>query len=418
MKTMLELTRLKCDGLSVGGSILEKRRDYSRSFTQGLFDLLYLMMADVPYSLRYPVADIANASLNGEGRSYPYPQYTRNHKSTMQVVQFGGSGTQLWAGSSHSTSSGHWNQVIQNHLFARSDNLGIVIGADGGAVSPTQRSLLQPIYHGLGASVGAAADFDNYQVGSNSAMTTNAANTWVGCVVYATRGFRLTGVRFLMYRLGSPGTLTLHIRRGKFNDDSSSVSWKQSTTDLNGLTTTNGDTLPTSPTYELREFTLPTPINIHPGIPYHFMISCALGAASVYGAIRYQSSLTNPRCCVLTSTDAGVSLSITTTSTPYFALRGTCQAEVEYGGSDIFGLLVANPNAQFTLGRIFRNLSGETINVREVGLYGSYTAFYNATSDSVANAYSACIARDTVSPAIALADGENLMVTYTPQITV
>jgi hypothetical protein len=108
---------------------------------------------------------------------------------------------------------------------------------------------------------------------------------------------------------------------------------------------------------------------------------------------------------------------------PCFELWGTAQAELEYSGCEIFSYTVSDPNAEFKIRRLFTNNSGESITVNEVGIYAMATRKVSCDYDYMASryigeVYPICIARDIVSPAIAVADGEVLAVTYTPQITV
>ena len=106
-----------------------------------------------------------------------------------------------------------------------------------------------------------------------------------------------------------------------------------------------------------------------------------------------------------------------------FRTRGTALAQFEYGGNEIFGYTVANPNASFNIRRLFRNNSGGALTVNECGIYamsGKYDKDYAANYAQVTAGFvqPMCIARDVIGGGIAVADGEDLAVTYTPQITV
>lgn len=96
-------------------------------------------------------------------------------------------------------------------------------------------------------------------------------------------------------------------------------------------------------------------------------------------------------------------------------LHGRTAGRLEYGGCEFIGIAFVNPNGEFTIRRYFTNASGGSITVNEVGLYAAGTKM-------VANDYGFtwpfAIARDIVSPGVAVADGEILRVTYVPQITV
>jgi hypothetical protein len=91
--------------------------------------------------------------------------------------------------------------------------------------------------------------------------------------------------------------------------------------------------------------------------------------------------------------------------------HGEAAGELLYGGTELYGVTVVNPNASFTIRRYFTNASGGGITVEEVGIY-------SLGSDSgVGTMWSFCIARD-VTGGVAVADTEILRVTYVPQITV
>ena len=94
--------------------------------------------------------------------------------------------------------------------------------------------------------------------------------------------------------------------------------------------------------------------------------------------------------------------------------RGTGQ--LEYGGCELVGIAFSDPNGEFTLRRYFTNHSGGSITVNEVGIYAIGTKY--ATSYTTLGAWSFLIARDIVSPGVAVANTELLRVTYVPQITV
>ena len=82
-------------------------------------------------------------------------------------------------------------------------------------------------------------------------------------------------------------------------------------------------------------------------------------------------------------------------------------------------LAVANPNASFSVRRLFTNNSGGLINVAECGMYMAGYQIVNAYNNgNQGQVYSFCVAHDVISPAIALGNGQVLQVTYTPQITV
>jgi len=86
-------------------------------------------------------------------------------------------------------------------------------------------------------------------------------------------------------------------------------------------------------------------------------------------------------------------------------------AELEYGGCEVVNLTFSNPNGQFTIRRYFTNSSSASVTVNEVGIQAM-------GQDTGSSGRAFLIARDIVSPGIAVAPGEILRVTYVPQITV
>ncbi len=91
--------------------------------------------------------------------------------------------------------------------------------------------------------------------------------------------------------------------------------------------------------------------------------------------------------------------------------HGSAPTQLLYGGCELYGLTFVNPNGQFTIRRYFTNVLGGAITIQEAGIYS-----VGAISDT--NAYAFCIARDVVSPGVAVNDTELLRVTYVAQITV
>ena len=91
--------------------------------------------------------------------------------------------------------------------------------------------------------------------------------------------------------------------------------------------------------------------------------------------------------------------------------NGTGAGELEYLSCHADNYTISAPNATFTLERYFRNSSGDSIDINEVGVYST-------TSGQTTSIYSLQIIRDLVAPAETVADGEYLKVTYTFQVSV
>jgi len=94
--------------------------------------------------------------------------------------------------------------------------------------------------------------------------------------------------------------------------------------------------------------------------------------------------------------------------------HGDGAGEMEYGGCELIGMTIADPNGQFTIRRYFTNSSGGGITVQEAGIYAVGTICAGA---ALAWAWPFCIARD-LTGGVAVADTELLRATYVVQITV
>jgi hypothetical protein len=181
--------------------------------------------------------------------------------------------------------------------------------------------------------------------------------------------------------------------------------------------TINGNTLPTSSgAAALIEFVLPAAIELNPGMLYAFTVSAPNGNSSNSVQLRYNNSYTlNYRYCFAReryssySTDFG--------QAPIFQLFGSANPEIEYGSCEIFGYAVANPSASFNVRRLFTNSGGASLSIAEAGMYMAGSK-YTQTANYSGHVWPYCVARDAISPAIAVSPGQVLQVTYTPQITV
>lgn len=88
--------------------------------------------------------------------------------------------------------------------------------------------------------------------------------------------------------------------------------------------------------------------------------------------------------------------------------HGSGSGQLAHRAGSISAVAVADPNVSFTLTRDFLNESGATITIKEEGIY-------SRVNDSEANLRYFCIVRDKETTGVAVADGENLRVTYTIQ---
>jgi len=137
---------------------------------------------------------------------------------------------------------------------------------------------------------------------------------------------------------------------------------------------------------------------------------------TTYVTAYYQYNETNATISVAPSEYVGIVIgtgNTAVTPTDYKLVtriaHGTTSGKMEYSGTMIYPVVVSAPNASFDIERIFRNSSGGSIEIKELGI-DSHTL-------NGANGAIYCIIRDVLSPTVTVNDGEYLKVTYTFQIT-
>lgn len=86
--------------------------------------------------------------------------------------------------------------------------------------------------------------------------------------------------------------------------------------------------------------------------------------------------------------------------------EGSGSGQLQHFGTKVGPVAVSSPDASFDIERIFRNESGNSIEVSEIGLY--------ARTDG---SYMACLIKDLLASPVEVADGEILKVKYTIKIT-
>jgi hypothetical protein len=87
--------------------------------------------------------------------------------------------------------------------------------------------------------------------------------------------------------------------------------------------------------------------------------------------------------------------------------QGTGSGQLEYSANGCGAVSAVNPTATMTLERIFRNASGGSITINEIGIY------------SLCHQNIYCLARDMISAApVTMADGDYIKIIYTFTITV
>lgn len=407
------------------GRLVEQRRQRGRSFVIGMMQLLYLAHAQIQYSAPYTLTDILGQ--DRETDSQAYSTYVRNYKGTLALSVPGGNGSIfIPTGSVKLYDSTHPFGTWEPLNFLKGDILGIQVGADNTAVTPSDAHLEQKIFHGVSAPAAGPASFSEKTTGDTTAIAIDSADDRAGCLLFPKRGFRMSSVKLLLYKSGNPGNMTLTVRGVRHaNDDGSDWLDAEPTANIDAIVS-NADTLPAGAPYEWREFTLTTPIDMQPGMAYAFILECPTAAVGNVVYWRYADlagSAPVENWARFFSSNAESSWSLGTNYMMMIDPQGSALAEMEYGGCEMFGKVVSNPNGEFSISRLFRNNSGGAISVEEVALYAAVTRYQSVTYNGApsykeGDAWAVCVARDVVSPAVNVLHGETLQVVYTPQITV
>lgn len=416
MRTLLTIDRYR------EGERVEHRQQWSRSFVRGLFDLLYVAHAKLSYLAPYECTDIMlqNRKIDQYFRSLGDDPELRQMKGTLAICGPSGDSS-LWVPTGAYT--GDYPDYMNRAPIPTSvkgENLGVVIGNGATAVDPTDRQLEKKFHHGQNGSVAVETKMDAIEAGDDSVFTLNSTTQAVGVVILPKRAFRLTKVELYVYRVGNPGNITLNVW-GAWSKAGDQIGARGAAISSVAI---DGNAFQLAPNWEA--WTLTTPVELQPGIPYVIALTGATVDGANYIRMRYRNAGADnpdPHSAFAYTNDVTVAepdWQEATTSWVMYRVYGTSVGEFEYGGNDIFGYTVANPNASFNIRRLFRNNSGGALTVNECGLYASGTRFMSGDPNFlwVSWAHSFCIARDLVSPGIAVADGEDLGVTYTPQITV
>jgi len=393
MKTLLTLTKTDRQG-----KLIETRKQNVRSFTRNLMELLYIAHAQIQSAAPRTIYDITGGIRHIDVQSPVSGYGYRRLKPNLLIASPGGK-AQVIVGQAYQNGDAIFTADPQVGMVVPGELVGIQIGSANSSVTPTDYRLASRIPHGRRAPVTVISRQDANLTGDNNNQVLSG---WYGTFYYPFKQFDVTSVKFLMYRSGSPGTITLEVK--------TAIAAGESYTIL-AVATTDGNTLPTAAPYEWREFILPSPVTLLPGIPYH--IWCNQQANYAYMQRHYYTStprgyydLKKPRFGDTSGSDYVTTL---------IDLYGTSPGEIEYGGCDISGLSVSNPTAEFEIRRLFTNRSGGDITVRECGIYAAFPDTYGSF---VGAGGALCVCRDIISPDVIVADGETLALTYNPQIAV
>jgi len=359
--------------LNKGGELLERREQPSRSFVLQLMDLLYLKHAqadratrDIYNALRAVDFDPYYGQVNLEVASAP------GHAGCAKVVT-----------------------NVDRHLEGQ--DAGIQVGKGTSAASPTDYRMADRINHGRSGAPGIPASFANasFETGDLTGWT-SATNGFMQVVLESAAWGYKDGTYYCALESTPAAGVSPYGQPGHYAQVSQSI-------DLTNVTHIR---------FQLR------------GQGYYansFGLEIWVDGRPVY-RIELANDTDYPNQMVDVSAFTGihtVTFKCIAKAAFYAADQGAWIdkietlniVELEYGGCEIVNLTFSDPNGQFTIRRYFTNSSNASVTVNEVGIQAM-----GQDTGSWGRAF--LIARDIVSPGIAVAPGEILRVTYVPQITV
>ena len=254
--------------------------------------------------------------------------------------------------------------------------------------------------------------------GDNDGSSANG-NNWLGQGFVPSTTHRITSVSIKIYRNGTPGDLTVRIRG---SDPYPSYPSRNSINDLTSGTIPQASIPVGASNAAYVSCSLP-PADLYAGRKYFIVINCTgseviwrrktnspLYMKAFTGEPDYWGRRSTWDCVSHSSSDAGVSWNYSGVQIFMFTESGQSLGEFRIGGMEVAPLVVANPNASFSVRRLFANNCGSSLIVSEVGLHTI------GGTDVIRNPHLA--SRDVLSPVITVNDSELLAVTFTPQITV
>ena len=416
MRTTITLIRKDSRGRIIG----KPRVEYSKSLLQGFEELLYVQHAQIAYTVPRAVTGL-NGVKHAIDADATYSDYMRRWKGNLVVAAPAG-GTSFYVpnGGGGLTGSG---SVVKPSLQAwhmiPGEMVGVQIGLGNAAIAPNQYSLQTRLAHGKRAAIGAGSTiYSSAASASDKEVYGSALAT--GVAIMPRRQILVSSIKFLIYKEGNPGNITLYVRPVAPTSSYSSPQSKFVGSDFIDTIITDGNTLPTAAPYEWREFVFTAPFYMYPGTVYAFYMMALAGTSTNSLHHRYTSTAN-------TSTGSSYSLGTTLTSTyiygnyyeSAFDLIGSALAEgLEFSGCEVSGLAVANPNASFEVRRQFRNVSGGALSIAECGMHAVGGWRIDNYDWGTGYNWPFLMARDLVAPAINLLNTEILEVTYTPSIIV
>jgi len=166
--------------------------------------------------------------------------------------------------------------------------------------------------------------YEYYNIGDNAGWAAYGA-VWQAQTFTPTTAHKITSVKLKLYRLGSPGTVTVGIRATDASGHPAGADLCSGTTD--------GNTLPTGSPYEWREITLGDGYNLTPNIKYAIVVR----ATAMYVGWRKANTGTYAEGCVERSTNSGSTWTSWTAQDFMFEDWGEAIAAAYYHGLKVQG---------------------------------------------------------------------------------
>jgi hypothetical protein len=413
------VSQIKLERFDGNYRLLERRVQPMRSWTRGLIDILYTYAYQIPAAAPFSnLGDVNNAVRllfdTNSGTTY------RQQFSNGKVVGAGG-----FAGEPSTY------PFFLHQLTLMGCDIGIQVGNDNTAATPTDKRLSKRIGHGIRPADGGNVTFIDVSTGDDAAeIMQNNDNSQVTCPFIPQQDIRIYEVELKVYKTGVPtAALTVDIRPAG--------NW------VNGAYPFNQPSLasPILATGTIAEAAIGaapgafvacafgTPVDLYAGHLYFIVTHSAGVDGAKFYHWRYDTTGNTydgapgftraENTYDVTATDAWAGSGTNSWGRQLmFKVIGRSVGNLEYGGMELVHRVTANPNDAFDLKRFFYNRSGVAIDVAEVGIQAMVIGRAVAGSTYEA-AFPVLIARDVVSPlAVTVANTEILLVTYTPAIVV
>jgi hypothetical protein len=273
--------------------------------------------------------------------------------------------------------------------------LGIVIGSGNTAVAPTDYALSSRYGHGRSGVDGADVSLGGVLEGDTLDAIGVYYTTYGIICCRPHRRFQLKSIKVKAYRTGAIGNVVCGVYKMDLSGAISGAAITTSTVDCSGLTTVSPGSWV--------EFTLGASVEMDKGAFYYIRFDQGPNDSSKKFIMRGKAT---------TSQNYGMAFPNGSANQILVDLWGRSQGEFEYSSCEVLPVVSASPNVTFDIRRYFTNNSGGALTVNEVGLQAVMANTTNLLRAPI------LIARDVVSPGVAVANTEILKVTYTPSITI